>query len=66
MWYITASSDIRRIRLKTDRGYSDDKIDAILKTQLSEDEFIKRCNKVIDNSGSLEETESLLVKLLQL
>ena len=64
VWYVTSDTSVRRKRLKTDRGYSDEKIDNMLKAQLSENEFIKRCDKVIDNSGSLEDTESCLVKML--
>lgn len=64
VWYVTSDTSVRRKRLKADRGYSDEKIDNMLKAQLSENEFIKRCDKVIDNSGSLEDTESCLVKML--
>lgn len=64
VWYVTSDTSVRRKRLKADRGYSDEKIDNMLKAQLSENEFIKRCDKVIDNSGSLDVTESCLVKML--
>ncbi len=64
VWYVTSDTSVRRKRLKADRGYSDEKIDNMLKAQLSENEFIKRCDKVIDNSRSLEDTESCLVKML--
>lgn len=55
MWYIYAKEEVRRRRLKTARGYTDEKIDAILKSQLAEDEFRAACSVVIDNSGELEE-----------
>lgn len=55
MWYIFASVDVRRQRLKVARGYSDEKIDSILEAQLSEDEFRKYCDFVVDNSGSLDD-----------
>ena len=54
MWYIYAREEVRRIRLKVSRNYSDEKIDAIMKTQLSEENFRKYCSVVIDNSDSLE------------
>ncbi len=54
LWYIYADVEVRRKRLKESRGYSDTKIDNILKSQLSEDEFRKHCRVVIDNSGELE------------
>jgi dephospho-CoA kinase len=66
VWYVTADEETRRQRLKADRGYSDEKIDSMLKTQLSEDEFKKKCSRVIDNSGSIENTECYLVKMLNL
>jgi len=55
LWYIHAQPDIRRSRLKAGRAYSDEKIDRILKEQLSEMEFRRHCKVVIDNSGSLAE-----------
>lgn len=55
LWYIHARPEIRRSRLKAGRAYSDEKIDGILKEQLSEREFRRHCRVVIDNSGSLAE-----------
>jgi dephospho-CoA kinase len=66
VWYVTADEETRRQRLKADRGYSDEKIDSMLKTQLSEEDFKKKCSRVIDNSGSIENTECYLVKMLNL
>ena len=54
MWYIYADEELRRRRLKEARGYSDEKIDAIFKSQLGEEEFRRHCKVVIDNSGSVE------------
>lgn len=56
MWYIYADKEVRRERLKISRGYSDSKIDGIMSSQLSEEEFRQNSDFVIDNSGSLEET----------
>lgn len=55
MWYIYAREDIRRKRLKESRNYSDERIDAVMDSQLKEEEFRKYCKVVIDNSGSLED-----------
>lgn len=55
MWYIYAGEEVRRQRLKDTRGYSDEKIDSIMQSQLREDEFRKYCTVEIDNSGSLED-----------
>ena len=39
MWYIYTDEAVRRERLKAGRNYSDEKIDHILKAQLSEDAY---------------------------
>ncbi len=51
VWYIYAKEEIRRDRLRRSRGYSNEKIDAIMENQLSEEEFRARCDLVIENSG---------------
>lgn len=53
MWYIYADEQVRRLRLKRDRGYSEEKIDSILRSQLSEENYRKHCSTVIDNSREL-------------
>ena len=53
MWYIYAREEVRRQRLKTTRMYSDEKIDAIMESQLREEDFRKYCKVVIDNSEAL-------------
>ena len=55
-WYIYTSEDNRRLRLKASRGYSDEKIDRMFAAQKSHEEFLERCQFVIDNNGSAEET----------
>lgn len=56
MWYIHVDEQTRRERLKRSRGYSDGKIDSIIKEQLAEAEFYRHCSTVIDNSGTLQST----------
>lgn len=56
MWYIYASEDVRRKRLKQSRNYSDDKIDSIMESQLSEEKFRAGSDVVIDNSKDMEDT----------
>ena len=55
-WYIYTSEDNRRLRLKESRGYSDEKIDRMFAAQKSHEEFLERCQFVIDNNGSAQET----------
>ena len=54
MWYIYAREEVRRKRLSVSRGYTPEKIERIMSSQLSENEFRKHCDFVIDNSDSLE------------
>ena len=53
MGYIYAREEVRRRRLKESRNYTDEKIDAIMKSQLKEEIFRKYCSIVIDNSEGL-------------
>lgn len=57
IWYIYADSSVRRERLKQARDYTDEKIDAILLNQKSEEEFKKECNVIIYNNGQIKETK---------
>lgn len=56
LWYIHADREVRRKRLMESRGYPQEKISRIFASQLSEAEFKKHCQVVIDNSGSLSDT----------
>ena len=50
LWYIFSKKDIRAKRLKESRGYSDEKIEQIMNSQLSEDKFREYADVVLDNS----------------
>ena len=54
LWYIYTNEAVRRERLKASRGYSDEKIDDIMASQLSEEEFRLNSDFEIDNSGDCE------------
>ncbi len=56
LWYIYADKKVRINRLKSSRGYSEEKIESIMEEQLTDEEFRKHCAFVIDNSNSLHET----------
>lgn len=64
LWYIHAGEDVRRRRLKSGRGYTDEKIDSIFRSQLSEEAFRKHCDVVIENSGTLESVYTQIEKEL--
>ena len=55
MWYIDTREDVRRKRLKENRGYSDEKISDIMSRQLSAEEFKMHCDVVLDNNGKKED-----------
>ena len=65
LWYIYSEIDIRRNRLKKSRAYSDEKIDSILKGQLSDEEFRRHCRVVIDNNGTIADTCKQIDKKLE-
>lgn len=65
MWYIHAGDEIRRERLKSSRGYDDERISRIMASQLSEDRFRESSDFILDNSGDLSEAYSLIRKRLE-
>lgn len=65
LWYIYAQKKVRRERLKNTRGYSEEKIKRIMASQLSEIEFRKNCDFVIDNSRELTDTFRQIDKKLE-
>ena len=56
LWYIYTDEQKRRDRLKNSRGYTDEKIDSMMATQLPEAVFRKKCKVEIDNSRDFEYT----------
>jgi len=60
LWYVYADEAVRRQRLKESRGYSDEKIDGILASQLSDGEFRKYADFVIDNGVDFEKTAAMI------
>lgn len=56
LWYIFSEKDVRINRLIESRGYSDEKIRQIMEKQLSDVEFRKYADVVLDNSKDFEDT----------
>lgn len=56
LWYIYASPEVRKRRLMTTRGYSEEKVHQIFKSQLPEEVYRKKCKVTIDNNGDLSQT----------
>ncbi len=64
LWYIYADEDVRRKRLKISRGYSDEKIDNIIRSQCTDETFRKYCRVVIDNNGDIEDTGKQILEAI--
>ena len=64
LWYVYADADVRRRRLKQQRGYTDARIDAMLKNQQDDSVFRNACDFTIDNSGDFRDTERQLLDKL--
>lgn len=65
VWFVSAAESVRRERLRSDRGYTDDKINAIMENQMSEAEYRNKCRRIIENNETaqaiLDQLEFLLV-----
>lgn len=57
MWYVYTSRENRIRRLMEGRGYTREKCESIMASQLSDEEFRRLCRFEIDNNGSLSQTE---------
>jgi len=62
LWYIYSNKDVRKERLKSSRQYSEEKIAQIMQSQLSEEEFRKYADVVVDNSYAFEISKEKLQK----
>ena len=56
IWYIHVVEPVRRKRLRTSRGYSEERIDQIFTSQPSEEIFFNASDYVIENSGDFADT----------
>ncbi|MBS6398220.1 MAG: dephospho-CoA kinase [Clostridiales bacterium] len=64
-WYIYTNEEQRRRRLESSRGYTSERIDSILRNQKSHQEFLARCQFVIDNNKTAEETRRQIDKRMR-
>lgn len=65
MWYVRASEQNRIHRLAENRGYTKERTEDIIASQASESEYLERCDRVIENNGSIEELKSRLAEILK-
>ena len=65
IWYVYADEDLRRIRLRETRNYTDDKIAGIFKAQMKDAEYREYASFVIDTGINLENTRKQLENKLE-
>ncbi|MCR4673229.1 MAG: dephospho-CoA kinase [Lachnospiraceae bacterium] len=65
VWYVYTEPGIRRERMKTTRGYSDEKVDAVMASQKDDEFFFRNCDFIIENNGTLDEVREQLCRKLE-
>ena len=55
IWTVSSGEAAKRERLKSSRGYSDERIDAVLRSQHPDEWYRERADAVIENNGSKED-----------
>ncbi|MEY8351944.1 dephospho-CoA kinase [Lachnospiraceae bacterium 54-53] len=65
MWYVHASEQNRIRRLAESRGYTKERSKRIIASQASEAEYLARCDRVIENNGSVKEVKEQLAEILK-
>lgn len=65
LWYVHAPLKLRRARLKANRGYSDERVDAIMAEQASEELFFSQSDFVLYNDSSQEECERHILEQVE-
>ncbi len=65
LWYIYTEKDIRICRLKEARGYTEQRCEEIMQNQNPDEVFRAKCDRVIDNSGSFEDTKKQIEEILK-
>lgn len=64
LWYIYASKETRSARLRSSRGYSDEKIKSIMDSQLDEETFRRYCSEEINNDGDVIDTRAQIAEII--
>ena len=62
IWYIHTDQEIRIARLMSDRGYTREKAESIIRNQASEEYFRAHADYVIENNGDLAVTHDQIKK----
>ncbi|WP_310604945.1 dephospho-CoA kinase [Anaerosporobacter sp.] len=54
VWYVAVNEEVRKQRLMSGRGYSEEKIASILKNQMSDADYSDNCDKILYNNGDVD------------
>ena len=65
LWYVYADEETRIRRLMDGRGYSEEKSRSVMKNQLKKEEYLRNSDRLIDNSGTEEDTLENIRKSLE-
>ena len=61
VWLVTADESVRVERLKTTRGYTEEKSRSIIAAQINDEKISANCKKIIMNNGSKKELETDII-----
>lgn len=64
-WLVTAKQDIRVARVRARDGMTVEEVAARIRNQMGDEEKKKRADRIIDNSGTIEELEQQIQELIE-
>ena len=64
IWAVVTDKELRIQRLMESRGYSREKTESIMRVQLSDKEWEKRCDALLVNNGNLQKLQERIEELL--
>ena len=65
VWIVTADKKTRVERLMADRKYTEEKCEAVMNLQLSEEEYLQLGTEAIENSGDFKKTKKRIKALMK-
>ena len=65
IWYIYTDEEIRKRRLAVSRSYKEEKIEAVIRSQLSKEQFLNSCDRVVDNNDTFVETAEQIDEIMK-
>lgn len=65
LWFISVPANERKARLIDSRGYSEERIEGIMSKQLTDEEFARHADRVIINSGSIDDIYEQIDRIME-